>query len=32
VLTAQFHDYPDGWLKLFTEAGYSGDYDWTIVT
>jgi ubiquinone/menaquinone biosynthesis C-methylase UbiE len=32
VLTAQFHDYPDGWLKLFAEAGYSGDYDWTIVT
>jgi ubiquinone/menaquinone biosynthesis C-methylase UbiE len=32
VITAQFHDYPDGWLKLFTEAGYSGDYDWTIVT
>jgi ubiquinone/menaquinone biosynthesis C-methylase UbiE len=32
VLTAEFHDYPDGWLKLFAEAGYSGDYDWTIVT
>jgi ubiquinone/menaquinone biosynthesis C-methylase UbiE len=32
VITAQFHDYPDGWLKLFAEAGYSGDYDWTIVT
>ena len=32
VLTAQFHDYPHGWLKLFAEAGYSGDYDWTIVT
>jgi ubiquinone/menaquinone biosynthesis C-methylase UbiE len=31
VLTAEFHDYPDGWLKLFAEAGYSGDYDWTIV-
>jgi len=31
VLTAQFHDYPDGWLKLFAEAGYTGDYAWTIV-
>jgi ubiquinone/menaquinone biosynthesis C-methylase UbiE len=31
VLTAKFHDDPDGWLKLFTEAGYTGDYDWTII-
>jgi ubiquinone/menaquinone biosynthesis C-methylase UbiE len=31
VLTAEFHDFPDGWLKLFAEAGYTGDYDWTIV-
>jgi ubiquinone/menaquinone biosynthesis C-methylase UbiE len=31
VLTAEFHDYPDGWLQLFAEAGYGGDYDWTIV-
>ncbi len=31
VLTAEFHDYPDGWLKLFAEAGYSGDWNWTIV-
>jgi len=31
ALTAQFHDYPEGWLKLFAEAGYSGDYDWTVV-
>jgi ubiquinone/menaquinone biosynthesis C-methylase UbiE len=31
VLTAEFHDYPDGWLALFAEAGYSGDYDWTII-
>lgn len=31
VLTAEFHDYPEGWLKLFEEAGYNGDYDWTIV-
>ena len=31
VLTAAFHDYPDGWLKLFREAGYSGDWNWTII-
>jgi len=31
VLTARFHDYPDGWALLFAEAGYVGDYDWTLV-
>jgi ubiquinone/menaquinone biosynthesis C-methylase UbiE len=31
VLTAKFHDYPEGWLKLFEEAGYTGDYYWTIL-
>ena len=31
VLTAEYHDYPDEWLKTFKEAGYSGDYDWTII-
>lgn len=31
VLTAKFHDYPDGWIKLFEEAGYTGDYFWTII-
>jgi SAM-dependent methyltransferase len=31
VLTAKFHDYPDGWRQLFSEAGYTGDYFWTIV-
>jgi ubiquinone/menaquinone biosynthesis C-methylase UbiE len=31
VLTAECHDYPDGWLKVFAEAGYTGDYDWTII-
>jgi ubiquinone/menaquinone biosynthesis C-methylase UbiE len=31
VLTARFHDYPQGWVALFAEAGYSGDYYWTIV-
>ena len=32
VLTAEFHDYPEGWLKLFDEAGYTGDYYWTIIS
>ncbi len=32
VLTAEFHDYPEGWLKLFEEAGYTGDYNWTIIS
>lgn len=31
VLTAEFHDYPSGWVKLFQEAGYTGDYYWTII-
>lgn len=31
VLTAEFHDYPEGWLKLFDEASYTGDYSWTII-
>ncbi len=31
VLTAKFHDYPDGWISLFNEAGYTGDYYWTII-
>jgi ubiquinone/menaquinone biosynthesis C-methylase UbiE len=31
VLTARFHDYPDGWLSVFEEAGYTGDYDWTVL-
>jgi ubiquinone/menaquinone biosynthesis C-methylase UbiE len=31
VLTAKFHDYPEGWIKLFDEAGYTGDYYWTII-
>jgi len=31
VLTAEFHDYPDGWVKLFDEAGYTGDWYWTII-
>jgi cyclopropane fatty-acyl-phospholipid synthase-like methyltransferase len=31
VLTAKFHDYPSGWQEVFKEAGYSGDYFWTVV-
>ncbi len=31
VLTAEFHDDPKGWLRLFEEAGYTGDYDWTVL-
>jgi ubiquinone/menaquinone biosynthesis C-methylase UbiE len=31
VLTARFHDYPEGWVELFDEAGYTGDYYWTII-
>lgn len=31
VLTAEYHDYPDKWTALFKEAGYTGDYYWTIL-
>jgi SAM-dependent methyltransferase len=31
VLTAYTHDYPDGWREIFDEAGYRGDYYWTLV-
>ena len=31
VLTANFHDFPEGWKQVFKEAGYTGDYYWTIV-
>jgi ubiquinone/menaquinone biosynthesis C-methylase UbiE len=31
VLTAEFHDYPEGWVALFNEAGYTGNYYWTIL-
>jgi SAM-dependent methyltransferase len=30
VLTARTHYEPDGWRQLFAEAGYTGDYYWTI--
>lgn len=31
VLTAETHHDPQGWEQLFAEAGYSGDYGWTII-
>jgi ubiquinone/menaquinone biosynthesis C-methylase UbiE len=31
VLTAQYHDYPEQWTALFREAGYTGDWYWTIL-
>jgi len=31
VLTAKFYDYPEGWLKVYDEAGYTGDYYWTLM-
>lgn len=31
VLTARTHYFPDGWIELFKEAGYSGDWNWTLV-
>jgi SAM-dependent methyltransferase len=31
VLTAKFHEYPQGWIDLFAKAGYTGDYYWTII-
>lgn len=31
VLTAEFHDFPEGWKRVFQEAGFTGDYDWTVI-
>ena len=31
VPTADFYDYLQGWVELFKEAGYTGDYYWTII-
>jgi len=31
VLTAKYHDYPEGWIETFNIAGYTGDFNWTIV-
>jgi ubiquinone/menaquinone biosynthesis C-methylase UbiE len=32
VLTAKYHGYPHEWLEVFMEAGYTGDYYWTVIT
>lgn len=32
ALTAETHGYPDEWRQIFKEAGYRGDYFWTLVT
>jgi len=32
VLTAEFYGYPDEWQEVFNEAGYTGDYNWTIIS
>ena len=31
VLTARYHDYPDAWIRLFNQAGYTGDWFWTVL-
>lgn len=31
VLTAKFHGYPAEWRAVFAQAGYTGDYYWTLV-
>ena len=31
MLTAKTYDTPSGWVKILEEAGYSGDYFWTIM-
>lgn len=31
VLTAKTHYDPAGWIALYREAGYTGDYYWTII-
>ena len=31
VLTAMYHGYPHEWIELFEEAGYTGDWHWTII-
>jgi SAM-dependent methyltransferase len=31
VLTAETHYYPEGWLQLFKDAGYTGHYSWNVL-
>jgi ubiquinone/menaquinone biosynthesis C-methylase UbiE len=32
VLTAYTHGYPHEWVAIFEEAGYTGDYNWTLIS
>lgn len=32
VLTAHTHGYPHEWIAIFGEAGYTGDYNWTLIS
>jgi ubiquinone/menaquinone biosynthesis C-methylase UbiE len=32
VLTARYVDYPQNWYRVFDEAGYRGDWAWTLVS
>jgi ubiquinone/menaquinone biosynthesis C-methylase UbiE len=31
VLTALHHDFPEKWVSIFKESGYTGDYYWTVM-
>ncbi len=31
VLTAKYYGYPEEWISVFQEAGYTGDWNWTII-
>ena len=31
VLTAKFYGYPEEWMSVFQEGGYTGDWFWTII-
>jgi hypothetical protein len=30
-LTALHHDFPEKWVSIFKESGYTGDYYWTVM-
>lgn len=30
MLTALYHDFPEGWIDTFQKSGFSGDYYWTF--
>ena len=31
VLTAKTHGYPEEWISIFKNSGYTGDYGWTVI-